>query len=230
MDLLSFQDIKKNNKKKKALILGCGPSLSALSQEKLEEMSSEFLIITIKHSYEFFWEKSDFHFFNCNNICIYPRFNSKFICCSPTPLDRGRLGPWKHQEIDAFFHMKHPRTRLCDFDKIEEFFEESNMGKFLGPGIMVEIVLPFVYNLGVKEIVTAGWDYHKNDGEIEHYYPEERRKKFANPAAVPYRGENEESIKNSGRINSFFEEQGVKLSCLESEKCFLHNSIKRILI
>lgn len=225
--MYSFQEIKRDNKKNKALILACGPSLSKISDHQVRELSQDHLIITIKQSYNKFKKFSDFQFFNCNNLVIYPREKAKFICCSPAS---PHCGLWANQDIDIFFHMSEHRKKMSSFKNLEDFFKEENMGKFLGPGIMFEIVMPFVFNLGIKEIITAGWDYQERDCEISHFYNESDRNGFKNKAALPYKGENAESIKNSGALNLFFKNKNISLSCLHSESCFLDTSIKRIKI
>jgi hypothetical protein len=221
-----FADIKKNNTKTKCLILGCGPSLNEITKEKVKELSKDHVIATIKQSYLEFGDYSDFQFFNCNNICHYERSKAKFVCCSPTKPSNGW---WGEQEIDLFYHMsKHP-TKMIDIEDLNEFFLQENMGKYWGPGIMLEIILPLVYNLGVKEIITAGWDAGvKGSATNEHYYPSFERCNFRNPAHTPYKGEYEEVIKNSERINSFLTSKGISLKCVKSEKCFMHKSIERI--
>ena len=222
-----FADIKKNNTKTKCLILGCGPSLNKITKEKVKELSKDHVIATIKQSYLEFGDHSDFQFFNCNNITKYERNKAKFIYCSPSMSSN-----LKKQNIDIFFSMSehNPQKKFCHFKDLEDYFSINNIGKFFGPGIIFEIVLPFIYNLGIKEIVTAGWDYSKDEGQYNHFYRESKRAMFLNPARSLYLGENEESITNSRRVNSFFKKNGVNLSCVESEDCFLDDSINRTLL
>jgi hypothetical protein len=212
-------------KKEKCLILGCGPSLNEITESDIKNLSKDHIIATIKQSYLKFGDYSDFQFFNCNNLVKYERKKAKFIYCSP------HISPFlKQQEVDYTYKMSEfsPNRKLCHFDDLNDFFSIENMGKYFGPGIIFEIVLPFIYNLGVKKIITAGWDFHKNEKEIEHFYEEKNRKSFSNPARIPYDGENEESIKNSKKVNSFLTSKGISLYCLDSDKCFLDDSIERI--
>jgi hypothetical protein len=226
MSLLDqFTDYKKNNTKTKCLILSCGPSLNGITKEKVKELSKDHVIVTIKQSYIEFGDYSDFQFFNCNNIIKYERNKAKFIYCS-----RSMSSNLKNQNIDMYFPMSeyNLKKRLCHFENLEEYFSMNNIGKFFGAGIMFEIVLPFVYNLGVNEILTVGWDYHKKDGKYSHFYKNSDSNSFLNPANPLFLGENEESINNSSRVNSFFLLNGVNLSCVESKECFLHESITRV--
>jgi hypothetical protein len=225
--MTAFKELKQKNNKKKVLILGCGPSLLKIKEEYLNKISKEYIIATIKQSYNHFGNYSNFQFFNCNNVCRYPRKKAKFIVCSP---NKKSTPFWGDQEIDMFYHMSSHPQKICQLDDIEEGFKEENMGKYWGPGIMLEIVLPFFYNLGVNEIITAGWDYMSSENLISHFYPEIIRKSFSNPGNLPYDGENKESIKNSDIINSFLSSKGVSLKCVESEDCFLHDSIERVLL
>ena len=220
-----FEDLKSQTKKNKAIILGCGPSLSKINEDKLRSLSEEYLIVTIKQSYNHFADLSDLHFFNCNNVCHYPRKKAKFIVCSP---NKKSSGFWTGQKVDFFYHMSEHPKRFKDVNT-EHFFDKDNMGKYWGPGIMTEIVMPFLFNLGVKEIITCGWDLYENEKDsYKHFYPEVIRKSFSNPAAPRYDGENAESIKNSEIINNFFNSQGINLSCINSKDCFLHESISRV--
>jgi hypothetical protein len=208
--------------KDKALILGCGPSLDVINKDLVDEFSKTHIIATIKQSYLRFGEYSDLHFFNCNNITPYTRNKAKFIYCSPSK------SCWC--PVDYFFEISEANKKLSGFQDLDEFFKSSNIGKFSGPGIMFEVVLPFIYNLGVTEIVTAGWDYYEPGKKIKvkHFYDESERRGFVNPAFNPYNGENEESISNSKVVNNYFLSKGVKLFCCESDNCFLDNSITRI--
>lgn len=220
-----FADIKKNNTKTKCLILGCGPSLNGITKEKVKELSKDHIIATIKQSYLQFSEYSDFQFFNCNNVIKYKKNKARFIYCSPSiPSSLNK------KNIDIFFPMSehNPLKKFCHFKDLEDYFSINNIGKFFGPGIIFEIVLPFIYNLGIKEIVTAGWDYSKDESQYSHFYRESKRAMFFNPAQSLYLGENKESIKNSKTVNSFFKLNGVNLSCAESEDCFLDDTITRI--
>ena len=225
--MLKFEDLKIN--KKKCIILACGPSLKEVNPNKIKKMSKEWLIITIKQSYFQFQDVSDFHFFNCNNFTKYKRNKAKFICCSSVPLEYGKKKIWGDQEIDLFYQITNSK-KFSQFHNLNDCFDKVKFGSFRGPGIMFEIVMPFVFNLGIKEIVTAGWDYHSEEGVAEHFYNEINRKKMKNPANLPYNGENKESIENSKKLKSYFDKHKISLKCLKSNKCFLNKSIERIRI
>ena len=221
-----FDDIKKQNKKSKVLILGCGPSLSEISLDKVIDLSEDHLIATIKQSHIPFGDYSDFQFFNCNNLSKYQSKKTKFICCSPNKQD---CGLWNNQNIDMFFHMSRHPEKMINVESDDYFFKKDNMGKYWGPGIMTEIVLSFFYNLGIKEITTIGWDLYKGaDDGYKHFYKESNRSSFLNPAAQMYSGEISESILNSKRIKDYFASKNVSLKCLKSDSCFLDDSIERV--
>jgi len=226
---LSLIDLRKKYSGKKCLVLGCGPSLKDLGATAIRELSQEYTVVTIKQSYLQFKDLSDFQFFNCNNFMNYPNQRAKFVCCSPFPLEYGRRVVWGNQKIDHFYQIKDNR-KLSSFDSLEEYFNPNFMGSFRGPGIMYEIVLPFVYNLEFSEILTSGWDYYAHDGYVEHFYPEVNRKKLKNPADVPYKGENQESIENSAKVQNFLFLKGIKLRCIKSDKCFLDPNIERVVL
>ena len=227
--IFSLDNLPKQYKNKKALVLGCGPSLADVKYSDILELSKEYFIVTIKQTYFQFKELSHFQFFNCNNFMKYTGGNAKFICCSPSQLEQGRKFIWKDQKIDYFYQITSGK-KLSQFDNLDDFFSKDSIGNFTGPGIMYEAVLPFLYNIGVSEILTVGWDYHKGEGYVEHFYDEVKRKTIVNPANLPYIGENAESIVNSGKVNKFFYKKGILLRCVDSGKCYLHDSIARLRI
>jgi len=225
--ILPLNNLRDKYEGKRCLVLACGPSLKDLGATAIRELSQGYTVVTIKQSYLQFKDLSDFQFFNCNNFLNYPAQRAKFVCCSPFPLEYGRRVVWGDQKIDHFYQIKDGR-KFSSFDSLEEYFNPDLMGSFAGPGIMYEIVLPFVYNLGFSEILTAGWDYYANEGYIEHFYPENSRKKLKNPAAAPYDGENHESIENSAKAKEFLYSKGVNLRCIKSDKCYLDPTIERV--
>jgi len=212
---------------KKCLILGCGPSLKDVGRKRIMELSKDYVVVTIKQSYLQFKEKSEFQFFNCNNFMNYTDQNSKFVCCSPFNLKTGRDLVWDDQKIDYYYQITNPK-KLSQFETLGEYFDKVNVGSYRGPGIMYEIVLPFLYNIGIKEFLTVGWDYHASEGYVKHFYNENSRKKLKNPAALPYLGENAESIENSKKVKQFFDSKGILLRCMKSDNCYLDSSIQRI--
>ena len=216
-------------KNKKCLVLACGPSIKDVGEEKIKLLSEEYFFVTIKQAYFRFKELAEFQFFNCNNFIKYEPLRAKFICCSFFDLSHGRSVLWGDQKIDQYYQLKSQR-KFSDFEDLDEYFDINNMGSFKGPGIIYELVLPFLYNLGVTEILTAGWDYSDSEGYVEHFYSETKRMKFINPANKPYFGENAESIKNSAKVNKYFKSKGVSLKCIQSSKCFLDSSIERLVL
>ena len=219
--------LKQKYKGKKCLVLGCGPSLRDVGYEKIAKLSEEYVVATIKQSYLQFKDKAEMQFFNCNNFMEYKGDNVNFICCSPFPLEAGRSMVWEKQQIDFFYQIKN-NVKFGEHSDLESYFSEDNLGTFRGPGIMFEIVLPFLYNSGFKEILTIGWDYHAGEGQLEHFYKESNRARLKNPAHAPYFGENKESIENSAKVQRFFKEKGITLRCAKSPKCYLDESIIRV--
>ena len=127
--------------------------------DKVKEMAKDHLIVTLKQAYFQFQDVVDIQFFNCNNFIEYRGDKAMFVCCSPFDETSGRQFVWGNQKIDIYYQIK-VNKKLSEFEDLEEYFNYDNIGIFKGPGIMFEAALPVVYNLGIKEITTIGWDYH----------------------------------------------------------------------
>ena len=66
---------------------------------------------------------------------------------------------------------------ICEQGDFENLSLEKSIERPWGPSLMLEIAIPMAMHLGVKKIVTVGWDIgdlsaYENQGDhfIDHYY------------------------------------------------------------
>lgn len=216
-------------------ILGCGPSLLDVDKQKLSKELESNLCLSIKVIYFSFLDLVDFHFFNCNNFKNYP-YNDQTFVISQSDFcteEQAKKSFWGSQENDINFTVgRQPKeqtlTRTKDFDNW--LLSKSGINRPWGPGIMHESVLFFAYHLGCKEIRTIGWDYKDplDKRKISHFYEEEWRiSKLKNPAAQPYEGEILDTINLANNWLCFLEKEGKTIKVFDSDKCFIHERLRR---
>lgn len=249
---LSF--LKDKFKGETCYILGCGPSLKEVDKKSLCEELSSHCLFTIKQSYFSFKDYVDFHFFNTNNYMYYPDKDDSFYIGSSDWNSESivRAMYWKSQQVDICTrvigkvlnkdkngHGIVERLPLCkrqysdDFEGLKSYtFDSTGLMREWGAGIMYENVLFFALHLGFDKIKTVGWDYADptSEGLVEHFYPEDSRKRTVNPCKNPYNSEMLDSINLSEVFSDHFKEQGASLQAFKSDKCFLTTKIERYII
>lgn len=191
-DKLSF--LKDLFKGERSYILSCGPTLTEHSQDKIKDLVSNSLTVSIKQSFNLFEEGTDFHIYNCANFKKYDYSNS-----APVVIEAS-TSPYRLGECDLKFFIRERDfsksvSATKDFDSWT--FENNPLLRPYGPGIMYEVVFYTMQHLGVSEIVTIGWDNKLVDGTAaqQHFYDKQgstlQKKDFIdsnevaeNPAAV----------------------------------------------
>ena len=166
-DKLSF--LKDLFKGEKSCILSCGPTLTEHSQDKIKDLVSNSLTVSIKQSFNLFGEDTDFHIYNCANFKKYDYSNK-----APVVIEAS-TSPYRLGECDLKFFIRERDfsksvSATKDFDSWT--FENNPLLRPYGPGIMYEVVFYTMQHLGVSEIVTIGWDNKLVDGTAaqQHFY------------------------------------------------------------
>lgn len=191
-DKLSF--LKDLFKGEKSYILSCGPTLTEHPQDKIKNLVSSALTVSIKQSFNLFEEETDFHIYNCANFKKYDYSNN-----SPVVIEAS-TSPYRLGECDLKFFIRERDfnksvSATKDFDSWT--FEKNPLLRPYGPGIMYEVVFYTMQHLGVSEIITIGWDNKLIEGTAaqQHFYDKQgsalQKKDFIdsnevaeNPAAV----------------------------------------------
>ena len=155
-----------------AYIVSCGPSVKEIDLDVLKAKLSGKLVLAVKQSYEFLREVTDFHIYNCANYKEYAYSEPKpvvFECTTLLPKD-GFFN--RACDLKSFIYERRVQKSLAVDGKFEDYEFSKVLERPYGPGIMYEAVFHFAVHLGVKEIVTIGWD-NSNSGlptDKLHFY------------------------------------------------------------
>lgn len=152
-----------------AYLVTCGPSLTSHNKNMLTHKLKDKLVICAKQSYNYIGEICDIHLMSAYNYQSYVYNNSDTIvswqltgCNMESELNKITT-VWNHP-IDLYFPVistpwiqKHQSIAYAkNFDEWKKLGTEVQVN--WGPGILYESGFPLCFHLGVKKIVTIGWD------------------------------------------------------------------------
>lgn len=164
-----------------AYLISCGPSLTTHNKQILHDKLKDKLVICAKQSLNYFNNICDIHLVSTYNFQPYIYENDATIksfqltaCNMEDELYR-ITQKWNH-EIDLYFPvisgpwitLEGSTAYTRNFDNWKQL--GSNTQVMWGPGILYESGFPMCYLLGVKRIVTIGWDI----GDISRYKGQDR--------------------------------------------------------
>jgi len=177
--------LKDKYKDETVYIIAAGPSLNNYKIEELKQKLDDKLVFCIKQSYDIYRDICDFMFVNFCNISPFDYKNETIVSWAywfdQHPMAIQQNG-WK---ADLLF----PVTRNQSHDTLGRYGNsiaskgdwnnirfEASLERPWGPGLMYELAVPLAIHLGVKRIVTIGWDIgdinkwkDSNDPTERHY-------------------------------------------------------------
>jgi len=172
--LVSLKDFYENET---CYILTCGPSIGNYTSEYLKEKLSDKLIISVKQTYDLVPGIVDFHLLNPWNY-------KETVYVDPEPIvlmSRGENNPLTpNAKVDFLFPVKAglgvEQESLARNGDFKNYLFESQVLRPYGPGIMYELGFYLAVHLGVKSIITLGWDLGVIDSALmDHFYDEYNR-------------------------------------------------------
>ena len=163
------------------LLLNCGPSLKDYSKEQIASFAKKnnCKIGAVKLAYYKIPQLINFHWFNCCNLP--PPKNGQFyqyeegrpdkVIVSSNYAKYIRIG--EKQDLDTFYITPFiPENEYLVYSK--EFDKNIDTPiKTVGPGIMLESVLPTIVEEGVENLYVIGWDLRKAGEKYEHGWQSE---------------------------------------------------------
>ena len=168
-----------------AYLVTCGPSLTTHDQQILKNTLKDRLVICAKQSLNYLNDICDFHLRSCYNYQKYEYENKDTIkwwqltaCNMDAELNR-IVNEWKH-DIDIYIPViSGPWITLEGSTAYTRNFDnwkllETDTKSMWGPGILYESGFPLCRLLGVKRIVTIGWDI----GDLSKYNGQEHDYKW----------------------------------------------------
>jgi hypothetical protein len=159
-----------------AYLVTCGPSLTKNDKDILNEKLKDKLVICAKQSLNYLNDICDFHIVSTYNFQSYEYKNPNTIkswqlTASNMDNELHRIMHEYKHEIDLYFPvisgpwitLEGSTAYTRNFDNWKEL--SVNTRVMWGPGILYESGFPLCYLLGVKKIVTIGWDI----GDLSRY-------------------------------------------------------------
>lgn len=216
-----MMDIKGKHKGQTAFIAACGPSLKDYTKEQYRKEIKDDVVLCIKQAQYEFVEECDYHFINDNNISYYSYPDkTEIIGASVHKRDFSRCcsKPLSYSfDVEIDVNIDKTVAALKNFNLNE--IRDSSPSVVWGPGIMYEIVIPFVVHCGFSHIKFIGWDYTLNteDGHLNHFYDHNNRKAFLNAALPLFKGEAELVIESSEVLYSYLQTKGITSEILSNK-------------
>jgi len=164
-----------------AYLVTCGPSLTKHDQKVLKSKLKDKLVICAKQSFNYLSDICDFHLVSTYNFQPYTYDNEHTIkswqlTASNMDNELHRIiNEWQH-DIDIYFPvisgpwitLEGTTAYTRNFDNWKQLGTDTRV--MWGPGILYESGFPLCYLLGVKKIVTIGWDI----GDLSRYEDNDR--------------------------------------------------------
>jgi len=167
--------LKNQYKDKTAVIVLTGPTLKDHDHKKMREIfkkRKDLVIFSVKQAYETTLDTTDFHVLNPWNI---DRKNPTSYKDENTIVFWNVAKSFENAHLDIISDNNHPcdiwmpclnppyltdRDTIqatCDFDKWKELGDKTQL--YWGKSILYSTVFPLVLHLGIKNIITIGWDF-----------------------------------------------------------------------
>ena len=164
-----------------AYLISCGPSLTTHDKDILNKKLKNKLVLCAKQSLNYLNNICDFHLVSTYNCQTYEYKNPNTIkswqlTAMNMENELNRIMYEMKQEIDLYFPvisgpwitLEGSTAYTRKFDNWKMLANETQV--MWGPGILYESGFPLCYLLGVKKIVTIGWDI----GNLSKYNGSER--------------------------------------------------------
>jgi hypothetical protein len=155
-------------------LLTCGPSFKENWNDRVKELLSRKLIISVKQTYNEAAGIVDFHLLNSWNYQPYEYKEPKPIVLMERADDDP---PTPGIQADLLFRIPDPRdfaNRLATSFAFDKWLFTRQIGRPWGPGVVYELGIYLLVHLGVKEVITLGWDLGElNVPHMKHFFKEE---------------------------------------------------------
>jgi len=215
-------------------IVSCGPSLKDHNVEELKSKLENKLVFTIKQAYSVLNDIVDFHLLNTYNLSSYDWNRKSIVFWSISK-------SYANEQLQRIVNMKAPidlyvpviNPPFVNYNQTVQatnnFDEFYRLGKhtevMFGIGMMYELGLPLALHLGVKDIVTIGWDLgdpNTSTSDWNHFYNLDVGK-----VTGPATGEIAQKLASTEKLYDWLKDKGINLSVI-SDKSYVSKKFDRI--
>ena len=159
-------------------LLTCGPSFKDQDLDVLQEQMKNDVVISVKQTLDLIQGRADFHLLNSWNIQPYDYSEHSPIVL----MERGPHDPdvpnidWDmcfpvtgvDPSIPRKTRLENRLAQKCNFD---DYLFDVSLARPWGPGVVYELGIYLAAHLGLKELITVGWDIgERNTNKMEHFY------------------------------------------------------------
>ncbi|MGN6208017.1 hypothetical protein [Asticcacaulis sp.] len=193
--------LKNRNAGGRCVIIACGPSLSEYTPEELTGLLKDETVIAIKQAFPYAPGIMDYLLLNTWNY-------QKYDFSEHRPLvvyEKAAADPKVFGEHDISLNIPRPSElsqQLARARNFDDYTFDAQLDRPWGPGVLYELGFYLGVHLGVKEIVTLGWDVGvKNTTVMPHFYdrPDPRKTKIlAQSQAIAGRDERNKFLHDNG--------------------------------
>ena len=197
-----------------AYLVTCGPSLSNYDGDVLNDKLRDKLVISVKQAHDVVGDISDFHLLNTYNLKEYHYLveNTIVIWSVSKSYAYNQLQRIQNKPLDIYFPVINPPyiteqdtiAGKLNFDDMKLLGERCEVT--WGPGMFYEMMIPLCLHLGVKDIVTIGWDLKVTD-KHKHFYKEKMDCK-------PQSGELEQAVKSTEPFYNWCESNNINFKII----------------
>lgn len=226
--------LKDQYKDETAYIITCGPSLSTYDLQELNDKLKNKLVFTIKQAYLPLSNIVDFHLLNTYNLSEYSWNKNSIVFWSVSK-------SYANEQLQRIVNMNAPvdlyvpvinppfvnyNQTVQATNNFDEFYRLGEKTEVMfGIGMMYELGLPLALHLGVKNIVTIGWDLgepSKSTTDWNHFYSLDVGK-----TTGPASGEIAQKLASTDKLYDWLENKGINLSIV-SDRSYISKKFKRI--
>lgn len=149
-----------------ALVVSAGPSAKMWEEIHQQESSNNPVIVCVKQAKNLVGDLCDIHFLNNWNLRSYEYGDG----CLSVMTEDNLVPCFGHYDIKFHIDRTLVTPDLATYKAFDSCtLEDSGMARPIGPGIMHETVIYMLLHMGVKRIVTIGWDIADNCGTNQHF-------------------------------------------------------------
>lgn len=156
-------------------LLTCGPSFKESWNDEVRKLLADKLIISVKQTYIEAADIVDFHLLNSWNYQPYDYKEPRPIVLVERADDDP---PTPGVQADLLFRIPDPRdfaNRLATTFAFDQWLLTKQIHRPWGPGVVYELGIYLLVHLGVKEVITMGWDLGElNVPYMKHFFKEEQ--------------------------------------------------------
>ena len=225
----TYSNLKNYFKGEKCVVFGCGPSLNDYEASFVKQKLHDHYFLCIKQAFYKYKDRCNIHFINDNNMIHYAYSDNQMIVTS-CGNKRFPFQALLSKEPSFHFTIDDTNGYLGSITKTNNFHSNELKPSFesiWGPGIMIETVIPFIVHSGFSDVKMLGWDYtDQRRTVLPHYYSNNLRSKFKNPASPEPSYLMPDLIKSSDHLFNYFRMKNINVEIL-TDKSFVSSKFQR---